>query len=357
MPQPRSGIRDLVRISTPQSGRYERLRLDKNENISGFSPEIIQEMLSNVSPHFLAAYPEPGVLYQKIAKKHDLPESHVLVTAGSEMAIRYVFETYLDKGDEVVFLDPSFAMFEVFANICGATSVRIPFGPNLSLSVDDIVAAIGPKTKIVAIANPNNPTGTVLSETDLLRLAEHCEKYDVLFLVDEAYFYFHPETMFPHLKRFKNMVVTRTFSKALGLASIRLGYALGSPEILSFVAKLQPIDHCNAFALKLGEYILDHENLIGDYVNQVEEGKDLVVAQLSRLGVRTFPTAANFLLIDLGNAPTKSRILAACSQAGILLGTHIRLPFENQFVRISLGPREAMERLLKVLEPELPPVR
>ena len=348
MPKPTQEIQRLKRFSTPQAGRYEKLRLDKNEHVSGFSQDIISKLIGDISPHFLAAYPEPSRLYSKIARMHRVPESHILLTAGSEMAIRYAFECYLNRRSEVVFLDPSFAMFEVFALMRGATPVKVPFFSDLSLPVETILNKIGTKTKLIAIANPNNPTGTVLRESDLIQIAEKSASVDALLIIDEAYYYFYKKTMIRHLNRFKNLLVTRTFSKACGLASIRLGYAVGHPEVISMISRLQPIDHCNAFALKIGEALLDHEDLIWKYADAVSVGKVLVMQTLEELGFYAPPTEANFLLIDLKTAEFKARLIAACEKNGVLIGTHVRLPFDNQFIRITLGPVQEMKQFLRV---------
>lgn len=338
----------LYRPPVPQAGRYRKLRLDKNENTAGFPPQVIRRMLSNISPHFLAAYPEPGPLYEKIARGHNLKVENVLVTAGSEMAIRYLFEAYLDRGDEVILLNPSFAMFEVYASLCGARRIRIDCGPDLRFDPEKIFANLSPRTKIVALANPNNPTGTVIEEADLFRIVKKAAAAGTLVLVDEAYYHFYGKSVLTKFDRHPNLVVTRTFSKACGLASVRLGYALAHSEVIAEVRKLQPIDHASGFALKLGEYILDHENLVWDYVKEVVAGKVYIAREARRLGIPTLPSCANFLLLDMGDH--RERLLREAGKRGVLLPRHVRLPFANEYVRVTVGPVRQMRRLVAALK-------
>tara|TARA_B100001971_G_C18243108_1_gene572258 strand:+ start:389 stop:1567 length:1179 start_codon:yes stop_codon:yes gene_type:complete len=338
----------LCRYPIPQTGRYERLRLDKNENVSGVPPGAISEMLAGISPHFLSAYPEPGPLYEKIAGWHGLKVENVLITSGSEMAIRYLFEAYLDRGDEILFLNPSFAMFEVYAALCGARIVTVDFKQDMTVDPAEILDGLSSRTKIVAIANPNNPTGTVILEADLCRVVERASRFDALVLVDEAYYHFYGSTMLTKLSSYENLVITRSFSKACGLASVRLGYALSNPYVISEVKKLQPIDHANAFALKLGEYIVDHEELIWDYVAQVEDGRSYLTTEIERMGFVYSHSYGNFLLMDMKDK--REGFIAEAKRRGILIGTQVRLPFPNNYVRATVGPLEEMRQLVAALQ-------
>jgi histidinol-phosphate aminotransferase len=199
----------------------------------------------------------------------------------------------------------------------------------------------------VAIANPNNPTGTVLGERDLLRIVEAAARVGAVALVDEAYFYFYPGTVAPYCRRFPNLVVTRTFSKACGLAGVRLGYAVGHAGVIASVRKLQPIDHASSFAIRCGEYLLDHEDLIWQHVRQVERGKRYLARALGRLGFAVRTGFANFVLVDLG--ARKERIARALEKSGILVATNIRLPFAPTHARMAVGSVAQMRRVVDVV--------
>ena len=347
MIEPRRALRDVYRYPVPQAGRYGKLRLDKNESPVGFPAHVIQEMLEGVTPELLAAYPEPYTLYRKIAKWNGVDVENVLLASGSELAIRYLLEAFLEPGDQLLILNPSFAMFEVYGKICGARVVTQDYDRRFRISIPTLLDKIGKRTKIVAIANPNNPTGTVIGQPDLLRIARKAAACGALALVDEAYFHFYDETMLPHCRELDNLVVTRTFSKACGLAGLRLGYAIASPPIIKEMMKLQPIDHANCFALQVAEWVVDHEEVIRAHVKEVAAGKAFLVGELRRLGVKVVDGAANFVLFDAGTR--KDEIVERLQQQDILVAAHLRLPSHPSYVRAAVGSVPQMSRFVDVL--------
>lgn len=345
-PRPRPLVERLSRTSVPQSGRYSALRLDKNERCAAWPAAVVRAMLRGLSGHHLAAYPEPGALYEKLAKHHGVGTDQIAVTAGSELAIRYLFEAFLRRRDEVVLLDPSFAMFEVYARLYGARPAAVAFGPHLDMAPERILRRIGPRTRIVALANPNNPTGTVLAEEALLEIVRRAAVRGALVLVDEAYFHFYGRTMMGHVPRHDNLIVTRTFSKAWGLAGLRLGYAVGPRAVIASLNRVQPIDHVSASAAHVGAYLLDHEELVDRYVRQTEQGQRSLVSELEKLGVPVRSGYGNFVLADLGGA--KDRIVAELRSRGVLVGAALRLPAHPGWVRVTVGPASEMKRFLAV---------
>lgn len=343
--QPR--VAALERLGGLKAGRLDKVRLDINENVVGFSDRVVEEMLATVTPNFLSSYPEPGPLYERIAQLHKVDTKQVLVSAGSELAIRYVFETYLGPNTELLVLDPSFAMFSVYAQLVGARVITVPCSTQLTFSVDDILERMSPRTRIVAVANPNNPTGSVFSEADLLTIVDRAASCGALVLVDEAYFYFYRGTMIPHVLQKENLLVTRTFSKACGLATVRLGYAVGPTPVIAEVQKVQPINHASGLAMLCGQYILDHLDLVWEYADQVGAGKRHLIEELGSLGLPAIGGHGNFVVMDFG--AERERLVATLRREGILLGTWLRLPFENSYVRATVGPVEHMQILIDAL--------
>jgi histidinol-phosphate aminotransferase len=304
-------------------------------------------MLAEVSADFFSAYPEPFNLYRKLAAYHQADVNSILLTAGSEMAIRYLLEAYLDRGDGFLLLNPSFAMFEVYARLIGAEIQAIDYDKNFHVSADAVIERLTPQIKILAIANPNNPTGTVFSKSDLERMVRAAARNDTIFLLDEAYFYFYSETMLGRHSEFPNLVVTRTFSKACGIAGVRLGYAVGAPAIISEVAKLQPIDHVTNFAVKVGEYVLDHEKLIWDYAAKTNQGKDFLLQELRGMGLDCRDSHANFVLADFGQ--NQQKWTQKLRERGILIGANLRLSFDSGWVRITAGPIDQMRQFVDAI--------
>lgn len=345
IPQLRVG--QLAREHAPKINRLSKLRLDLNENIAGWPAELLRTLLSTITPDDLSAYPETNELHSSIASHHNLKLDQVIVTAGSEMAIRYVFEAFLGPGTELLILDPSFAMFEVYGRLFEAEVIKVPFDTFLKVSMSDVLQQLTSKTRVVAVANPNNPTGTIFCADELLLLLRRAAAVNCLVLIDEAYFYFYGCTMAPIITQFDNLIVTRTFSKAFGLAGVRLGYALAAPAVIAAVAKLQPIDHTNVFAAKLGQYAIEHEELAWEYARDAAAGKTYLVGELRTLGFTVIDSHGNFILVDVG--PHRAEIIRSLEQL-VLLGTNLRLPFSNQYLKVTVGPVQKMQKLLDLLK-------
>jgi histidinol-phosphate aminotransferase len=347
---PRRRVAQLVRENLPKVDRQSKLRLDINENVVGWPDAAVREVLGSITAADLAAYPETVRLYQALARHHHVAAANVVVGAGSELVIRYVFEAFLEPGREVLILDPSFAMFDVYGRLYGADVVTVAFDAALEMPIERLLAAISPRTRLIAVANPNNPTGTVFSADDLVSLAARAAAVGAIVLVDEAYFYFCEETLAPRAAALDNVIVTRTFSKAFGLAGVRLGYGLASEPVVAAVQTVQPIDHVSALAVKFGLYAIAHEELAWDYARAVHQGRRHLVSSLRGMGLRVVDGAGNFVLVDFG--AERLRIVDALAPHA-LVGATVRLPFANDYVKITVGPAAEMTRLVDLLRPAL----
>ncbi len=286
----------VTRMLNPE-GRRDKLRLDKNEHTVGLPEEIVQDALSGLTPEVLATYPEVRPLYEKLAKTLGVSEGNLMLAAGSDAGIKSLYEMFVSEGDQVVLLSPTYAMYSVYSKMFGAEVVGFGYGRDLSLDTDALLSAIGPRVSLVAIANPNSPTGTVIEQETLLKIVGKARDAGAVVLIDEAYHPFYPRTIMPYIREYDNLVVTRTFSKAYGVASLRLGYIAGSESMIDLLMKIQPMYEVNGVAVHFGCYILDHLDVVDRYVRQVEEGKHYLEAEMEALGFYTYPTYANFMLI------------------------------------------------------------
>jgi histidinol-phosphate aminotransferase len=236
-------------------------------------------------------------------------------------------------------------MYEIFAAAPGARIVKIPAAANFAFPSSTILRHITPATRLIAIANPNNPTGSAASRKELLLVARSAP--DAAILVDEAYFEFHGETLLAKWRELPNLFVARTFSKAYGLAGLRLGVLMGDAEQLGGVRKVASPYNVNSVALAcLPEAVAD-EQYVRNYVRQVCEGRERLQEELQLLGVPFWPSRANFVLMHLGEA--NSAFIARMREHGILVRDRSRDPGCESCVRITLGSTEQTDRLLSVL--------
>jgi histidinol-phosphate aminotransferase len=318
------------------------LRLDLNESTTGCSPRVLVKIRS-LDAKTLALYPPREPAEELVAEFLGTKASEILLTNGADEGIDLLCRGYLELEDEIIVVIPAFNMYEIFARSAGATVVRVPAGPDFSFPTDKILAAITPRTRIVVITNPNNPTGIVVARKDIDRLLKAAPEAAVL--VDEAYFDFYGETMIDQVGKIPNLFIARTFSKAYGLAGIRLGILAGPADHIAVLRRMTSPFNINVFAVEcLAEALADRQ-FISDYVKQVRATRAWLQRELELLGIRCWPSQANFVLANFGDL--RPAILAAMTAQGIALRDRPDCP---GCVRISIGTQSEMERVLAVLK-------
>jgi histidinol-phosphate aminotransferase len=327
----------------PLAGR-KGLRLDFNENTEGCS-ERVMERVRGITAEELARYPERGPAEAVAATHLGLPVEQVLLTNGVDEAIHLLCETYLEPSDEVMVITPTFGMFEIFAEATGASVVRVQCDDDLRFPFEKALRAITPATRLIAIASPNNPTGGVASREQLLAIARHAPQAAVL--VDEAYYEFHGKTVMSDSVGETNLFAARTFSKAYGLAGLRIGILAGPREQMAMVRRVSSPYSVNSVALAAFPVALEDSEYVASYVAQVKEGRRRLENALTHAGVRWWPSEANFILMKIG--PKHREFVAAMRQRGILVRDRSADPGCEGCVRITIGTRDQMNRLLAVL--------
>jgi histidinol-phosphate aminotransferase len=242
-------------------------------------------------------------------------------------------------------------MYRYYAEIAGARIETLRYGAEMEFPLDDFVCALRKKPAVVFIANPNNPTGTLLAREAIKKIL--LEAASTVVVIDEAYAEFSGVTVLPWIRRYPNLFVTRTFSKAAGLAGLRLGAAMACRESIALLRRAMPPFPVNIGALVAADAALQERSSIRNYVKQTREIREWFAAELARLGVRTFPSAGNFLLADFGSqGPALFKKLAA---AGILVRERSK-DIGPGFVRISIGTGSEMKQLVKVIQKEIGPI-
>lgn len=349
MIRPKSHLYNVYRTPLDKRDRLKFLRLDKNEDTVGLPEEVIQKILSEVTPDFLSTYPLTYRLYESLSKYLSVSEEHLLITAGSDAAIKAAFEVFVEPCDEVIIPEPTFAMFEVYADLFHGELKRITYESDLSLPMEKMLESITPKTKLIALPNPNSPTGTIVARNEILNLLKHAQVVGATVLVDEAYYPFYPHTVIDLIDEYQNLIVTRTFSKAFGLASVRLGFAVAHPETIKYLSKFKPIYEVNSFAVLFGCTILNHGELMEKKVQEVMEGKRFIESEMKRLGLRTYPSYTNFIHIEVGKSNVEP-LVEDMHKAGILIRAGFAHNTLKHCVRITLGPVPQMKYVVQKIE-------
>ena len=297
---PRRAVERMAPYSPPTAGRAGKLRLDFNENTVGCSPRVLAALKRLVSRETLAVYPEYGDARTRISDFFGVRPEELLFTNGTDEAIQVLINTYVDGGDRVVVLDPSYAMYRFYAELAGAEVVKTPYrAGDLAFPLEELLEAITPATRAVLIANPNNPTGTAIDGAGLRRILERAAQAAVL--VDEAYFEFHGVTALPFRAEFPNLFVSRTFSKVYGMAGLRLGCLFSQAENIAWLHKAQSPYSVNALAVLCAAEAVQDREYIDAYVREALESRRLLCRALDRRKIPYYASAGNFVLARFGD--------------------------------------------------------
>jgi histidinol-phosphate aminotransferase len=253
--------------------------------------------------------------------------------------------TYLSEGDEVVVTDPTFNMYSVDVTATGATLVSVQSAGDFSFPLDGVLKAVTPSTKMILIANPNNPTATVASRADLVRVIEAAPNAAVL--VDEAYFEFYGETVLDMLPKYDNLFVARTFSKAYGLAGLRIGALVGNADQIGYIRRITPPFNVNTVALACLPAAISDQQFVANYLRDVFDGRSRLQSLCAELGVGFWPSCTNFVLVCIG--PKSGKFVEAMQQQGINLRDRSRDPGCEGCVRITIGTAEQNAILLEAM--------
>ncbi|MBZ5663400.1 MAG: histidinol-phosphate transaminase [Acidobacteriia bacterium] len=343
MLKPRESIASLSPCHSPIVGR-DGLSLDLNESMAGCSPRVLARLRS-LSAAEISLYPEREVGERLIANFLGVAPEQVLLTNGMDEALSLLFTTYLGAGDELLFADPTFVMYPMLGEALGAKVVRLQSGEDLALPVANLLARISPRTRVIAIANPNNPTGLVAQRADLLKIAEAAP--DAAVLVDEAYVEFCGETLLPDLARHPNLFVARTFSKAYGLAGLRLGVLTGAAEQISYLRRFSLPFNVNSVVLACLEEALADQTFVRDHVAQVKQGRERLARLFDELGLHFWPSQTNFVLVRIG--ASAKRFVESMRRRGVLVRDSSGNPGCEGCVRITVGTPSQMDGVLQAI--------
>lgn len=327
------------------------MRLHLNENTAGCSPAVL-ETLRALGRQDASCYPDYDKARAAVAACFGIPDDHAVLTNGLDegilAAVGAAFRTRTGEVPETVGVAPAFDMYEVCTTALGGRMVSVPLDAQYRLDPRRIREAVSPATRIVFVTNPHNPSGVTYALDDLRELAHDIAP--VMLFVDEAYADFSGDTLIDAatFARLPNLVVGRTFSKAYGIAGLRAGAVLGAPATLAPIARVIPPYSLNAWAAAaLPAAIADREYRAW-YLDQAAASRTLLVRACERLGLETWPSAANFVLVRVGDrAPDIVRALAA---RGILVRDRSKEAGCEQCIRITAGVVADTERAVDALE-------
>src|SRR5215216_3146395 len=325
------------------------IKLDANENPYGASP-LVQEMLSTYTGYSIYPDSDQRSARAALAEYAGVPAESLILGNGADELIDLLMRAYLDPGDELIDFPPSFAMYAFNAQLQDARVISVPRDDQFGIDVDAALAAITPRTKLILLTSPNNPTGTVMPVADVRRMLDT----GYLVVLDEAYFEFADadgqgfETMIDEVARYPNLVVLRTFSKWAGLAGLRIGYGAFPAEVSQHLWKLKPPFNVNVAALVAMRAALeDKDHLLGTVKQIVAERNRLLEEFPKTRLLRPYPTRSNFILSEIDGMDGRT-LTDRLANEGILV-RYYNTPRLKNCLRISVGRPEQNDIVLGVL--------
>lgn len=338
---------DLVRVFD-QNERKGYLRLDLNENPGGLSEAFIRETLRDITPEFVAQYPETGLFSKKLADYLGTDANHICIVNGSAEGIRYIIQAFTSVDGKIVGVVPSYFMFQVYSEMYGRNFIGIPYNDDLSMDIDNIINALTDDVQMLILLNPNNPVGNTYTDEEFNRLLNVCKNKGITILIDEAYHYFWPKSFIEYALKEKRVLITRTFSKLFSLAGCRLGYVVGCQEDIKLVQKLCTPHNTNAFALLFAEKIISTPGMVDDLVAKFNEGKEYLIDALNANNYMHNSGAGNFIFI----APKTDAEAVVCRmkvEQGILIKSYPNIGKYGTCLRVTIGEKKYMERFMNAL--------
>jgi histidinol-phosphate aminotransferase len=333
----------------PIEGRAGALRLDFNENTVGSSPAALRAV-RKLTAEQLATYPEYLAPTARMARWFGAKPNQLTLTNGADGALQHIIATFVEPRSAILLVDPTFVMYRFYAQLSGARIISLRYDSEMNFPTDAAMKALRNSPRLFLIANPNNPTGTLIPPAVIRRMLDAAPR--TLFVLDEAYAEFSGVTALPWIRRYPNLIVVRTFSKGAGLAGLRLGCMFACSEVTALLARTREPFAVNIAALTAAEATLRDYQAVRRYAKEIGLARELLANALIRFGVKIFPSAANFILADFGSAAP--RILRKLAQRRILLRDRTSDFGRTGFVRITIGTRPQMRRLIRELERLIP---
>lgn len=340
-------VENLLRI-TYMNRRKDYLRLDLNENPGGLPEAFIKKVLAEVDPCFVSEYPEMQEFTETLAAHIGAEPANLCVVNGSSEGIRFVIEAFTSPEGKIVGVAPSYAMYQVYAEMYGREFIPVEYDENLNMPIENILDKLTEDIQLLILVNPNNPMGNTYTEEEFVRILEKAREKQVTVLVDEAYHYFYPDTFIKYALAEEHIFVTRTFSKLFSLAGARLGYVAGRPKGIKTLNNLCTPHNVNAFAMLFAQKMLENPEVIQSLIDKHKEGRLYLQNELTQNGYEYQGEAGNFIFIrQKTDADTVVRRME--EEKKILIKSYNGIGKFGKCLRVTTAEKKYMQQFMEAL--------
>ena len=332
------------------SNRQGYYTMERNERVDDFPKSFMSKLKKEIKSFDLRTYPDTHLIYQEVAKWLKVKDDQIVIHEGADGGLLRVFDVFISGGDKVITCSPSFAMYPVYCQMFGAKH----FPLNLKVKNYDYFNELKKKIKkikpkLVAIANPNQPIEVMLNLKQIKNICNLAEKFGSLVIIDEAYFHFNNVTAQPLIKKCKNLIVVRTFSKAFGMAGMRVGYTISNKKIIGYMLSIKPIYEINAFNMKLVRLLIKNINVMKNYVKEVSRGRLLLKKFLEKKNIEMIGKYSNTVLFKLQNKKKVDKVIKYLFKNKFIVRPMV-IDNDDRYIRATIGGTKIMKKFINKLK-------
>ena len=333
----KKNIEKLLRYQTSLNRDLVRgINLDRNEKVDLFSKEIQTKIKKNFSNYIFNATPDISSLYKNLSIYHKMSSKNFYITQGITECISHLIFSLVNKNEEVIFMSETYPMYDVWCKLHGIKYKRWNFENNFKLDFKELRKLISKKTKIIFLVNPNLPIEYEFSQKEIKNIYNLCKKNNTLLVLDEAYHYFGSASYIKKIKKFQNLVIMRTFSKAWGLPGIRLGYMAANKKICNYVSKCRSLVETNSFSYEIANWALKNPKILKDHVKEVKQGYNYLSKRfVDEKEIFYGGKKTNAILLKIGSQKQIENLKKFLRKKKIYVRSGFKKPIEK-FIRISL---------------------
>lgn len=330
-----------------KKSRYKKIRLDKNEKNDEFKAEFLNSFKKLIKSYHLSSYPETYEVYKAISKKLKIKKDNILLTNGADGAIENCFKLFTIPKSKIIKINPTYKMVDVYSKIYQTKNLEIGIDKDLNINYQKLIESINKNISMVIIANPNSPTGKNLSQIQILNILKKTKKYNIPFVIDEAYFEFSNYTSLKFSKSFSNLIIIRTFSKAFGMAGLRIGYILSNKKMIKKLEQFRPCYEISSIGALAINHILKNYKIVENNIKNILHGKVFFEEFLKKNKINFVESKTNFLHVNF--AKKKHSAKKIFNKNNILVKDSINSFKYKNFIRITIGPKETMKKVAKLV--------
>tara|TARA_E500000178_G_scaffold135286_1_gene135318 strand:+ start:176 stop:1252 length:1077 start_codon:yes stop_codon:yes gene_type:complete len=332
------------------SSRQGYFTMERNERVDEFPNSFMRALKKNLNSFDLRTYPDTHLIYEEVSRWLKIKNNQLIIHEGADGGLLRVFEVFISGGDRVITCSPSFAMYPVYCKMFGAIHCPIKLKvKNYDYFSELKKKIIKIKPKLVAIANPNQPIEVMLNIKQIEEICKLSQRFGSLVIIDEAYYHFNNITAQPLIKRFKNLIVVRTFSKAFGVAGMRIGYTMSNSKVIGLMLSIKPIYEINAFNMKLVRHLIKNIKVMKKYVKEIHKGRSLLNKFLMSKNIEMIGKFSNTVLFKLDNKKKVDRVIKYLFKNKFIVRPMI-IDNDNRYIRTTLGSSKIMMKFNEKLK-------